>query len=114
MNEFLREHKDLFTSKREFLTKLREVRQKFMNTMSTETPTSIEQQQSQTTPTNTLSSPLLQQQHTPVTTTITTTTTTTTTATTTDQKSGIGGEETLWARKLLFIWNQNTLIILNN
>jgi hypothetical protein len=38
MDEFLRQNKDLFSSKREFLTKLREVRQKVMNTKST-TPT---------------------------------------------------------------------------
>lgn len=31
MNEFLRRNKDLFSNKREFLTKLREVRQKLMN-----------------------------------------------------------------------------------
>lgn len=31
MNDFLRRNKDLFSSKREFLTKLREVRQKLMN-----------------------------------------------------------------------------------
>ncbi|CAF1092392.1 unnamed protein product, partial [Brachionus calyciflorus] len=31
MNEFLQKNKDLFPSKREFLTKLREVRQKIMN-----------------------------------------------------------------------------------
>jgi hypothetical protein len=36
MNEFLSQNKDLFTSKREFLTKLREVRQKFMNNLSTD------------------------------------------------------------------------------
>ena len=34
MNEFLRLNKDLFSSKREFLTKLREVRQKFMNNIT--------------------------------------------------------------------------------
>jgi hypothetical protein len=34
MNEFLRKNKELFSSKREFLTKLREVRQKFMNNLS--------------------------------------------------------------------------------
>jgi hypothetical protein len=32
MNEFLCHNKELFSSKREFLTKLREVRQKLMNT----------------------------------------------------------------------------------
>ena len=34
MNEFLRQNKDLFSNKREFLTKLREVRQKFMNKLT--------------------------------------------------------------------------------
>ncbi len=34
INEFLRLNKSLFSSKREFLTKLREVRQKLMNTNS--------------------------------------------------------------------------------
>ncbi len=34
MNEFLRHNRDLFSSKREFLTKLREVRQKLMNKVS--------------------------------------------------------------------------------
>lgn len=92
MNEFLREHKDLFTSKREFLTKLREVRQKFMNTMSADTPTSIEQQTTtittgnnhqqqqsqQATPTN-----MFPTATTPVTTKTTTTTATATVITTT-------------------------------
>lgn len=32
INEFLCQNKDLFSTKREFLTKLREVRQKLMNT----------------------------------------------------------------------------------
>ena len=31
MNEFLRANQNLFPTKREFLTKLREVRQKYMN-----------------------------------------------------------------------------------
>ena len=34
MNEFLRQNKELFSSKREFLTKLREVRQKIMNNLT--------------------------------------------------------------------------------
>jgi len=34
MNEFLHNNKDLFSNKREFLTKLREVRQKLMNTIN--------------------------------------------------------------------------------
>lgn len=39
MNEFLRKNKDLFSSKREFLTKLREVRQKLMNKINSNTIT---------------------------------------------------------------------------
>ena len=34
MNEFLRQNRELFSNKREFLTKLREVRQKLMNSLS--------------------------------------------------------------------------------
>ena len=34
MNEFLRQNRELFSNKREFLTKLREVRQKLMNNIN--------------------------------------------------------------------------------